>query len=190
MTTSTKREGFVEVPAGRVWYGIAGEGNGVPLLTLHGGPGAGHDYLEPLEGLGNERPVVFYDQLGCGKSEIPDDERLWRVERFVEEVGAVRKALGLERVHLLGQSWGGMLAIEYALTRPPGVVSLVLANTTASIEEFASEARRLIAELPGDAAETIERCEAEGKTDSPEYQEQRWRSTSATSAGWRSGRTA
>jgi len=97
------------------------------LLTLHGGPGAGHDYLEPLEGLATDRAVVFYDQLGCGKSDQPDDRTLWVMERFVTEVATVRRTLGLEQIHLLGQSWGGWLAIEYMLTRPYGVVSLTLA---------------------------------------------------------------
>jgi proline-specific peptidase len=97
------------------------------LLTLHGGPGAGHDYLEPLEGLATDRAVVFYDQLGCGKSDQPDDRTLWLMERFVTEVDTVRRTLGLEQIHLLGQSWGGWLAIEYMLTRPYGVVSLTLA---------------------------------------------------------------
>ncbi|HEV8573435.1 MAG TPA: proline iminopeptidase-family hydrolase [Dehalococcoidia bacterium] len=170
MTTSTRREGFVEVPGGSVWYQIVGEGNGVPLLTLHGGPGAGHDYLDPLDVLGDERPVVFYDQLGCGKSDIPEDDSLWVVERFVAELASLRQALGLDTVHLLGQSWGGMLAIEYMLSQPTGIVSLVLADTAASMTAFEEDARRLLADLPADVRETIERCEAEGKTDSPEYQ--------------------
>lgn len=171
MVAIEQREGHVEVPGGRVWYKIAGDGPGVPLLTLHGGPGAGHDYLEPLEVLGDERPVVFYDQLGCGRSDIPDDASLWRIGRFVEEVDAVRGALGLDRVHVLGQSWGGFLAIEYMLTaKPPGVVSLTLASTSASTADFAEGARSLIAGLSESARRTIERCEAEGTTNSPEYQ--------------------
>jgi proline-specific peptidase len=164
------REGLLEAPGGRVWYHIDGDGApGVPLLVLHGGPGAGHDYLEPLAALSDDRPVVFYDQLGCGRSDIPDDESLWRIERFVGEVGAVRRALGLSRIHLLGQSWGGWLAIEYMLTRPDGVVSLTLANTSASVDEVVAETRRLVSELPEDARATIARCEAEGTTESEEY---------------------
>jgi hypothetical protein len=99
------REGYVSVPGGRVWYRIMGAADAVPLLTLHGGPGAGHDYLEPLEALASDRPVVFYDQLGCGRSEQPADRSLWQMDRFVAEIGAVRGALGLERIHLLGHSW-------------------------------------------------------------------------------------
>jgi proline iminopeptidase len=79
-------EGTINVDGGRIWYRCVGRG-GIPLLVLHGGPGAGHDYLEPLEALATDRTVVFYDQLGCGKSDQPDDPSLWRLERFVAEVG-------------------------------------------------------------------------------------------------------
>src|SRR5262245_51589154 len=104
-------EGYVPVTGGRVWYQIVGSGAAIPLLVLHGGPGVPHDYLEPLAALADERPVIFYDQLGCGKSERPDDVSLWRIERFAEEVGQVRQALGLSQVHLLGHSIGTMVAL-------------------------------------------------------------------------------
>ena len=170
-TDTYTKEGHLQAPGGRVWYKIVSvEAPGLPLLVLHGGPGAGHDYLEPLTALAGDRPVVLYDQLGCGKSEIPDDASLWHAERFVEELGAVRRQLGLERAHLLGQSWGGWLAIEYMLSKPAGVVSLTLANTSASVDDFIADASEMKAELPAEVRETIERCEAEGTTDSPEYQ--------------------
>jgi proline-specific peptidase len=153
-----------------VWYKIVGSGDAVPLLTLHGGPGAGHDYLEPLEALASERPVVFFDQLGCGQSDKPDDVSLWRIERFVEEVAAVRKALDLECVHLLGHSWGGWLAIEYLMGKPSGVVSLILASTSASMQQYADEAMRLKATLPPDVLETLHRYEAAGDYHNPEYE--------------------
>ncbi len=88
------QEGFIEVPGGRVWYRSVGEG-GTPLLCLHGGPGFTHYYLEPLEALADRRQVIFYDQLGCGRSDRPDDVSLWTVDRFVEELAQVRAALGL-----------------------------------------------------------------------------------------------
>ena len=141
----------------------------MPLLTLHGGPGTGHDYLEPLQSLGDERPVVFYDQLGCGKSDIPDDMSLYALPRFVEEVDAVRRALGLERVHLLGHSWGGFMAIEYMSGQPSGVVSLTLASTSPSTRAFETAARGLLAGMPEDMQRTIERCEADGTTETGEY---------------------
>lgn len=170
MTTETVREGMVSVPGGNVWYRIIGSGPGIPLLLLHGGPGAGHDYLEPLAALCDERPVVFYDQLGCGRSDIPDDDSLWEIDRFVRELDAVRESLGLDRVHLYGQSWGGFLAIEYLVGHPQGVVSAVLANTASSSEGFAREARRLVAGLPEETRAAIERCEASGDFEAPEYQ--------------------
>lgn len=168
MTLTAQREGTVDAPGGKVWYKIEG-GPGVPLLLLHGGPGAGHDYLEPLAELGDERLVVFYDQLGCGKSEIPNDTSLWVAERFAREVQSVRDALGLERIHLLGHSWGGWLALEYMAGEPSGIVSLTLASTSPSVEAYISGVPELLAGLPQDVQDTIARCEAEGKTDSPEY---------------------
>ena len=120
------------VPAG-------GQRPGSPLLVLHGGPGAGHDYLETLEALADERPVIFYDQLGCGRSDKPDDPSRWHIGRFVREVDLVRQALGLDRIHLLGQSWGGWLAVEYMLGQPAGIESLILASTSASIPQFVAE---------------------------------------------------
>ena len=164
-----RREGTVEVDGHHVWYRRVGEG-GVPLLVLHGGPGAGHDYLEPLEGLAADREVVFYDQLGCGRSDKPDDTSLWKMGRFVHEVDTVREALGLEEVHLLGQSWGGWLAIEYMLTRPEGVAGLVLASTSASIRQFVEEAEELKAALPPEVYETMLRHEAAGELHHPDYE--------------------
>ena len=165
-----EEEGHIDVPGGQVWYKVVGSGESVPLLTLHGGPGGGHDYLEPLNALASERPVVFFDQLGCGKSDTPDDVSLWRIDRFVDEVTAVRDALGLDRIHLLGHSWGGWLAIEYMLGAPSGVVSLTLASTSASIPQFVYEAGELISKLPREMAETMRRLEAEGDFENPEFE--------------------
>jgi proline-specific peptidase len=165
-----KTEGFVSVEGGRVWYRRVGNG-GIPLLLLHGGPGAGHDYLEPLEALATDRQVVFYDQLGCGRSDRPDNPSLWRIERFVTEVAQVRQALGLSHIHLLGHSWGGWLAVEYLLGQPEGVVSAVLSSTSASLPEVATEIGRLKAQLPHDVLSMMSRHEATGDFGHPEYQE-------------------
>jgi proline-specific peptidase len=168
-------EGFVGFHGYRTWYGVVGDGEEpgkLPLLCLHGGPGGTHDYIEPLEGMAaTGRRVVFYDQLGCGKSDLPDDLSLWTVELFVEEVGAVREALGLDRVHLFGNSWGGMLAMEYALTQPAGLESLVLASAPASIPQWVEETGRLRAQLPADVQAVLDRHEAAGTTDDAEYTE-------------------
>jgi proline-specific peptidase len=148
-----------------------GDGPATPLLVLHGGPGAGHDYLETLEGLADERPVVFYDQLGCGRSDKPDDPSRWHIARFVREVDLVRDALGLDRVHLLAQSWGGWLGIEYMLGQPSGIESLVLASTSASIPQFVAECERLKSELPPDVYATLQEHEAAQDYRNPAYEE-------------------
>jgi proline-specific peptidase len=116
------------------------------------------------------RRVIFYDQLGCGNSDQPDNPSLWTVPLFVEEVSAVRAALGLDRLHVLGQSWGGMLAMEYALTQPVGVASLTIASSPASMIQWVAEANRLREGLPADVQVTLQRHEAAGTTDSSEYQ--------------------
>jgi proline-specific peptidase len=163
--------GFVAVTGGNIWYRRLGEGPATPVLMLHGGPGAGHDYLEPLaERLAAHRPVVVYDQLGCGRSDAPDDPSLWTVDRSVEELDQVRRALGMGRTHLFGQSWGGWLAIEYMCRRPEGIVALVLASTSASIPQFMAEARGLIEAMPEPARGTLLDLGDRGEYDHPDYQ--------------------
>ena len=169
------REGFIPFRDYHVWYRVVGdqeEPGRVPLLCLHGGPGFPHDYLEPLESIAAAgRRVIFYDQLGCGNSDEPLDPSLYTVDLYVEEIGVVRGALGLARVHILGHSWGGQLAMEYALTQAPGLASLILADTAASIPQWVTEMRRLVGELPPEVQQAILEHEAAGTTDSPEYQE-------------------
>src|SRR5712692_7209597 len=103
-------EGYIQVPGGRVWYRIVGNGPRTPLLVLHGGRGAASYYLKPLAALADERPVIFYDQLGTGHSDHPPDTTTPRLERLVDELARVRLALGLKEVHLYGHSWGAVLA--------------------------------------------------------------------------------
>ncbi len=168
-------EGRVSFRGHNVWYRIVGEPEEpgkLPLLCLHGGPGAPHDYLEPLEELATSgRRVVFYDQLGCGNSDQPTDPSLWTVELFVNEVDVIRDALGLDHVHLLGQSWGGMLALEYALARPASLASLILASTTASVPEWIAEANRLRANLPPEVQQVLLHHEETETTGDPVYQD-------------------
>jgi proline-specific peptidase len=162
--------GHIPVTGGNVWYRRSGGGERLPLLLLHGGPGAASYYMEPLvERLAAHRPVVVYDQLGCGRSDRPADTSLWTVDRSVQELEQVRAALGLDRCHLLGQSWGGWLAIDYMARQPEGIAGLVLASTSASIPQFMAEARRLIEQLPEPASSTLISLGERGAYDDPDY---------------------
>ena len=141
-------EGYVDFRGYRTWFRVVGDrGSGAdPLLALHGGPGSTHHYFAPLERLADQRPVVLYDQIGCGSSDRPTDIE-WSVQVFRDEVVAVREQLGLDRIHLLGTSWGGMLALEHVLSGASGVVSLVLSSTLANIDDWADEQKRLLHEM-------------------------------------------
>ncbi len=167
------KEGVVPFRGHKTWYRIVGdqEASGkLPLICLHGGPGATHDYFGSLEALAaTGRRVILYDQLGWGNSDHINNPSMWTVELFVNELGMIRRALGLDRVHILGHSWGGQLALEYALTQPAGLASLILADTLASAPQWAEEEKRLIRKLPTDVQETIQKHETAGTTDFPEY---------------------
>jgi len=141
-------------------------------VLLHGGPGGGSLYLKPLERLaGPDRRVVLYDQLGCGASDRPDDPSLWRADRFVNELEALRAHLGLDEFDLYGHSWGGMLATDYALAYQPHLRSLVLASTIADAALLQREMARLLEAFPEEIRETLRRHEEAGTTESPEYQD-------------------
>jgi L-proline amide hydrolase len=165
-------EGYADFGGYRTWYRVAGElGSGAtPLLALHGGPGSTHHYFAPLERLAPERPVVVYDQIGCGGSDRPQDIE-WSVDVFREEVNAVRSQLGLKQIHLLGTSWGGMLALEHVLSGAEGIVGLILSSTLASVDQWAAEQLKLRDALPADVVEVFERHERAGTYDDPEYEQ-------------------
>lgn len=176
MAATPVKEGFVPFRGHRTWYRVAGDLDNVPpgklpLLLLHGGPGVCHDYLESLQPFAETgRPVIFYDQLGCGNSDRPDDPSMWTVDLFLDELRTVREVLGLDRIHLLGQSWGGMLGMEYVLTHPEGVVSFTIASSPASMPLWVQEANRLREQLPPEIQQTLLEHEAAGTTGSPEYE--------------------
>jgi proline iminopeptidase len=165
------QEGYVPFLGYRTWYRVLGSPRSrrAPLLALHGGPGSTHHYFRPLERLAAERTVVVYDQLGCGSSDRPG-ELEWSLELFRDETAAVRRELGLDRIHLLGTSWGGMLALEHVLSGAPGICSLILSSTLASAEQWAAEQKRLRDQLPPDVVETLDRHERAGTYDDPEYE--------------------
>src|SRR2546422_1744941 len=164
-------EGYADFRGYRTWYRVAGElrSGATPLLALHGGPGSTHHYFAPLERLAAERPVVVYDQIGCGNSDRPQDIE-WSVDLFREEVNVVRAQLGLQRIHLLGTSWGGMLALEHVLSSAEGIVGLILSSTLASVDQWAAEQVKLRDALPADVVDVFERHERAGTYDDPEYE--------------------
>ena len=170
------REGKIPFSGGSTWYRVVDaerdEGR-VPVLCLHGGPGANWLHMKPYEVLADERQVVFYDQLGAGNSQLeaPHDPAMWTPELYVEEVDAVREALGLERVHVFGHSWGGMLGMQYASGRPDGLVSLIAESSPPSVPAWMPEVQRLRSELPPEVEATLREHEAAGTTDDPAYEE-------------------
>lgn len=161
---------MIAVPGGNVWFKRVSGGPGHPLLVVHGGPGLPHEYLDSLQRLANDRDVVYWDQLGCGNSERPTDPRLWTMQRSVAEMRAVVRALGLNRFHIFGNSWGGMLALQYVLDAPAEVVSLTVSNSAASIPEFSKNVARLKSGLDPAARAAIDRHEGAGTITAAEYQ--------------------
>lgn len=145
----------------------------LPLVVLHGGPGMAHDYVRNLAELADEtgRTVVHYDQFGCGRSSHRPDAPAdyWTPELFVREFGVVLDALDLRRVHLLGQSWGGMLGAEIAVAGHPALASLAICNSPASMELWVQGAARLRAALPAASRDALDRHERDGTLDDPEY---------------------
>jgi L-proline amide hydrolase len=171
-------EGTVAFPSAdgeaETWYRITGElrpDGPAPLIALHGGPGGTHDYLLTLTDLADRRAVVHYDQIGNGRStHYPDrGAEFWTPELFVRELHNLIDALGISGHHILGQSWGGFLAQEYALTQPAALRSLILADTAASWADFATEAGKLRDLLPHDIRATLAKHEEAGTYDDPEY---------------------
>lgn len=188
MTTYPTLEGEVDfrVPAAgkpcKTWYKIIGsleEPSVPPIIALHGGPGAGHDYLASLSDIYETRkiPIILYDQIGCGRSthlrEKAGDESFWTFDLFIQELDNLVDHLGLRSkgFHLLGQSWGGMLAGSYAARRPLGLRRLVLSGSPASMPLYKQACKYRLAELPADIRQTLEECDRRGDHDSPEFKE-------------------
>lgn len=166
------REGYVEVNHIKLYYRLAGVGGFAKLICLHGGPGGSCDYLSPLLRLADRGvEVLMYDQFGCGRSEDTPDESYYTVEYAVEEVEGVRRTFyGNQKVVLLGHSYGGMLAIAYALKYQRNLEGLIVSSGLSSVPLTVREMRRLIAELPENIRSAIERYEAAGDYTNPEYQ--------------------
>lgn len=168
-----------EVPFGDLatWVQITTPASAVdgalPLVVLHGGPGMAHDYVRNLAALADEtgRTVVHYDQVGCGRSthrpEAPSD--FWTPELFVDEFHNLRERLGITDYHVLGQSWGGMLGAEIAVRRPPGLASLAICNSPASMALWMAAAAELRDQLPAETQRTLAEHEAAGTVTDPAY---------------------
>lgn len=163
-------EGYVSVPGGKIYYARMGNGPGIPLIVIHGGPGSGSYSSKPFAGLGDERPVIRYDQLGAGKADHPTDTTLFTVERAVQELQALRDTLGLAEVHLLGQSWGAMLLQAYMGSHPTGVKSVTFLSPLVTTAQWEQDADSLIKTLPDSIQHAIATHEANHTTDSREYQ--------------------
>jgi proline iminopeptidase len=165
-------EGYIEVLGFRLFYRIYAPSSPIDtIVCLHGGPGATHDYLLPLKDLANlGHRVVFYDQLGCGRSELPKDSALFTVERGVEELEAFRKGMKLGRVHLMGSSYGGMLALAYALKYQRNLMSLITTGGLASVPLTIAEMARLKSELPRGVQRIMKKYESEGRYEDPRYE--------------------
>lgn len=169
-------EGTADFQGWKTWFRVTGDlaSGKPPLVVLHGGPGMLHNYLLPLAALADSgRAVIHYDQIGCGRStHLPDrGPDFWQVPLFVDELDTLLDHLGIAgRYHLLGQSWGGMLGAEHAVRQPPGLRSLVIANSPASMQLWLQEANRLRALLPPAVQATLLAYEAAGTTDTAAYQ--------------------
>lgn len=167
---SDTTEALLPVDGGRIWYRAVGGGSATPVILLHGGPGYSSFYLKPLEALGEDRRVVRYDQLGGGHSDRISDTTLFTIGHFVGELDSLRAALGIERMHLVGHSWGTILAVEYYRAHPEHVASLVLGSAALDIPAWERNARRLLTTLPDSMQRAVRRAEQMGKFDGPDYQ--------------------
>ncbi len=168
------REGNLQWEGLTTWYGVVGDGDGVPVVICHGGPGATHDYLKAIAELSSTgRAAVLYDQVGNGKSQHLRDAppAFWTVDLFKRELATLVEHLGYAQLgyHVVGHGWGGMLAMEHALEQPRGLRSITVADAPASIGLWVEEADRLRALLPRAAQQTLLRHEADGTASDPAY---------------------
>lgn len=166
-------DGFVDVPGGRIAFRVTGHGDGVPVLMIHGGPGAmSCSYPSTMSGVAASRPVVTYDQLGSGNSDrMVDLNRDAVLSRFVAEVTAIRKQLGLEEIHLVGHSWGAAVALEFLLTGDSaGVRSVSFVGPLISTPRWIQDANALVGSLPEEARDAINAAKESDKYDTAEFQ--------------------
>lgn len=169
------KEGYMPFLEYKTYYRVVGKntGNKKPLVLLHGGPGSTHNYFEVLDRIAEEdgRQLVMYDQIGCGNSYVENRPDLWNSKVWIEELIELRKHLGLDEIHLLGQSWGGMQTLEYVCNyKPEGLKSIILSSTLPASWLWAEEAQRMIAQMPQDMQDAIKKATESGDYSSSEYQ--------------------
>ena len=170
----TIQEGYMPFMEYRTYYRIVGEqkdARKAPLLCLHGGPGSTHNYMEILDRIADTgRQVISYDQIGCGESFAEGRGDLWKAQTWINELKQIRNYLHLDKVHILGQSWGGMLAIQYMIAEKPcGVQSLILSSTLSSSALWSHEQHRRIHFLTQQDQEAIARAEESGDYTAEDY---------------------
>lgn len=168
------QEKYIPFKSWKTYCRIVGEKTKkAPLVLLHGGPGSSHNYFEVLDQLAEQsgRQIIMYDQIGCGKSSIPDDTpEVYNAKTWAEELVNLREKLDLDEIHLLGQSWGGMLAIIYMCDySPEGVKSVILSSTLSSAKLWSKELHRLIKYLPTNEQEAIRKAEETGNYNAIDY---------------------
>ena len=168
----------IETPKGKfnVWTKYNGDNPKIKVLLLNGGPGATHEYFECMESFLQPQGIefIYYDQLGCGLSDNPKDTGMWDLDRFVEEVEQVRKAhhLTKDNFYLLGHSWGGILAMQYALKYQDNLKGLIISNMMSSCPAYGKYAQEVLApQFDQKVLDTIRRIEAKGDFGNPKYME-------------------
>ena len=156
------QELMVNVEGGRIYVRVNGKLSGTkpPIVLIHGGPGGTHGSLMDATELADERAVILYDQLDSGRSEHPNDPANWKVGRFVNELDAIRTALGIERWYVLGHSWGGTIALEYGARRPQELAGLILAGPLISTRSWLSDASALLEKLPASTLAELKACDS------------------------------
>jgi len=166
----TVGQGHLSVPGGKIWYKVTGTGNGIPVVLLHGGPGGSSYYLKSFEDVGNDRQVIRYDQLGSGKSDMIADTTRFTIDHFVKELDSLRAYFGLKKWHVLGHSWGTILAIEYYRAYPQYVESLIFGSACFDIPTYIKNAKQLLTTLPDSLQKAVVKAEAAGNYQDPLYQ--------------------
>lgn len=170
-TILTPHEGYITVKGGKVWYRIVGSGNKTPLLLLHGGPGIPSYYLSPMAALSKDRPVIFLDQLGCGRSDRITDTSLMTIQSYVDELKQIVDSLQLKNYYIYGHSWGTILGTEFYLQHPDGIKALILASPALDINRWIKDADGLLATLPDSTQKIIALNEARKTYDDSSYQQ-------------------